>query len=1246
MTSFSRAFRLSVLAFLLFCCAAAEAAPEPRAFLKTDYASIAQVSVPAPNVLFLLDVGSPMVFSPKGIMPLRTDHYSHSQRAQLLKECTYGSGARPCNESSAVGWGRYGRDLDNSNNRIGDPDCYYTSDPSKPYFLTFKNAAYHAHLPSGVSVGDVITGYPNYPGSPYPPQSLHHNYNDLVPNDSRMYMMKLVLWRLTSAENARLLSRMNVGMSTSYQEDSVLAAGHYWADVYKRPNWGRRSDVPYGSAPSWCIGFGNNGTGSGGNYYESQFAISGVNRGLYDATKDSPAWARINRSLLMVPFDKFYVERAGMPGTYDPTPNLSRFRRYIDGVESYSGSNFTNPELFADGQTPLSTSLYARPEHAGKYDRDGHHRKKLIQYANDQSSPKVIQYGNDRIILREYPSSEHTEGLTTGQALGSAIDFFAPRTAGGTEDGLAFSTGKAGYFPVTGSCQSNWVVIFTAGNDESNAPRTAAAAALELYKNTLRMRGREKWNNAWREKEYAMDKGVRTLVVGFVDPGATDPNSVKLRKSLNDIAAHGQPKRAGGQWVKDETRTALFANDVPGLIKALNEVFSEIDAESRPAPSGAPLIQLDQAAGATGKLFNASYTSKAFDQWFSRFSCKVLTFDTTTNETHLEEKWEAGGRMQAVGQNRPLYASEGAEGDMSRAVSRLKSFASSAFQSLAQVPSRPDDFRNWLISFPRPTSADPTPLGDMQSSNFLTVGPASDEVVFLHTNRGTLHVLDVETGDEIWGFIPPSVLQGRARVMKYKDGTGMWYDGDGKDSRRSMPVTLLDGLLTDGIVSEDQKHVLVGTMGNGGNGLYAMDISTIRPSPAFLWAVDNVRYDTAETPPIKGVRRWGLAAENSSGKNFDYSDLGLTIQALNFCNISEDFGSGRTVGILPGGVGYNLGADSQGKAIFVVNPGNGQIYKKLDDSALIHHLGKPAPLGMAIAPLTLIKLKKGNRILTEFFTADSEGNVLSCDVAGKNVSNWELKSLFRLTTVTANGVLEGKPVAIPKALLKLRRKFSRNSVLIGGTCDVLAPGSGTDPTRRVHNEQQFIFCLQLGRLTGMETTKDLRPLVSEDINLVWKDPGDISPTEKGWALRLKAEDNRNEAEFVTTAPYFYEGKLVVTTYIPQKVSQDVCVVSERGVGRVYILDVDTGRATFKPVLLKNVKLTGVTGVRGRLLFSAEEKRSGALKEAEVEFPEVRRLAQNLLEIRLPREGDLPLNPGSPYVDYWRDFDSRMLDEMQ
>ena len=236
-------------------------------------------------------------------------------------------------------------------------------------------------------------------------------------------------------------------------------------------------------------------------------------------------------------------------------------------------------------------------------------------------------------------------------------------------------------------------------------------------------------------------------------------------------------------------------------------------------------------------------------------------------------------------------------------------------------------------------------------------------------------------------------------------------------------------------------------------------------------------------------------------------------------------------------------------------------------------------------------------------------------------------------------------MAIPKALLKLRRKVSRQSALVGGTCDLLAPGSGTDPTRKVHNDQQFIFCLQLERLTGKETTKDLVALTDRDINTVWNDPGQLSSDQKGWALKLKAEDKHDEAEFVTTSPFFYDGKLIVTSYTPEKISQDVCIVSERGIGRIYTLDVDTGRSLAKPVSLKNVKVTGVTGVRGRILFSAEEKRSGAMKEAAEKNPELRLLGDNLAEMRLARDGDLPLRNGVPYLDYWRDFDSEALHEV-
>ena len=49
-------------------------APPLKTFTKSDYAAVLRESTNSgPNVLFLLDVGSPMVFSPKGIMPLATD---------------------------------------------------------------------------------------------------------------------------------------------------------------------------------------------------------------------------------------------------------------------------------------------------------------------------------------------------------------------------------------------------------------------------------------------------------------------------------------------------------------------------------------------------------------------------------------------------------------------------------------------------------------------------------------------------------------------------------------------------------------------------------------------------------------------------------------------------------------------------------------------------------------------------------------------------------------------------------------------------------------------------------------------------------------------------------------------------------------------------------------------------------------------------------------------------------------------
>ena len=1262
-------------ALLTCACGAAGADPAmPHAFQKTDYSMTKPIEVPRPNVLLLLDVGAQMVFTPKGVLPMADDGTNPTARIVRLSESTYGSGARPINENSGVQFGRWGRDLDNSNNILGDPDCYYSSDPNNPYFLTFKDGK----LPSGVKVGDRVSGYPHYnknvqfPGlgtTFWPNQDV---YDQLVPNDSRMYMMKLVLWRLTHPEDPDLLANINLAMATNYQEDTpqgLIADFYKYGSFGYAPNasYGPGKGFIYGTAPSWSsnatpdLSYG--GPIRGDNYYESARAITGVMRDFYDATTSTAEWRHVHRAYLRVPFDRFYEEDENQPGNFSPTAIRDEFAEYIDGVETISGNNITNPELFADGQSPIATSLYARDYIGGKSDVS-----KMSNYDNTATAVRYAPsnkswYSGSTRFQMNLKTSTNSEGLTAGQALGSAIDFFSPLSAN-QSGGLAFSDKTAGFFPVTGTCQSNWVVVFTAGNDEAKGSlngkplRTAPEAALELYKNSVGdahpLRGREQdKNKKWKEKSFAMERGIRTLPVGFVDENATDPNSEKLRDSLNAMAANGQPMQDSyGNWVPNPDKTALFANDVPALLQALTDVLTMINADAKAGggPVGAPLIQLDQEGGTTGVMYSTSYAPNLYDQWGSDFICSVLELDRTSSLFKTVTLWRAADLMKARGKSRRdlLYTLDAEPGDDDDDVILLKDPKAEDFAELAGIPEKVahryvNYFRDWLYNPTLVTNHTViSPLGDMQHSNFLPVArDGSSGDIYIQTNRGTLHALDAQTGQERWGFIPPNVFQGRLKSLKFSE-THQWYDGTGnaEDSRQSMPLVLLDGRMDDVVIPSAKKHILVATTGYGGNGVYAMDITKRQKEPQFLWAVDNVRY---ATPSADGVRRWGKAAKgsNSDRRDFDYSDLGLSIQAVNLLNVSGD--TRDVVGVLPGGLGYNLGGDSQGKLIYALDPQDGQILRRLDDSRLTKHPVAKSSLGMMLAPLTLVK-QTNSDVVTEFFTGDSEGNVLSCDILDRKVADWRLKSLFRLETVDNDGHRANKPkgISIPFALLRLIRKTDNAITLIGATSDILGPGSGTDPDRRVRNEQQFVFCVRPDLMKGNETMTNLESRTLTEVLHESTAGTPLANDKVGWFYRMAKETSTHEAEMATTAPYFYSGMVFVATFAQEKGDDTFCSYTDKGKGKVYGLDPETGRAKMEALILDNVKVTGITGMQGHMILSVDEKATGAMDAAVAASPGVNKVSENLLDVPISEVDETSHDYGVPHADYWRDFDMEAM----
>lgn len=94
--------------------------------------------------------------------------------------------------------------------------------------------------------------------------------------------------------------------------------------------------------------------------------------------------------------------------------------------------------------------------------------------------------------------------------------------------------------------------------------------------------------------------------------------------------------------------------------------------------------------------------------------------------------------------------------------------------------------------------------------------------VYIAANDGMLHAFNSSTGEERWAYIPPSQLKDLWRLADNDYATHHRYYLDG-------PIAVSD--IFDGT---NWKTILVGAMGKGGRGLYALDI-TNPSTPKALW---------------------------------------------------------------------------------------------------------------------------------------------------------------------------------------------------------------------------------------------------------------------------------------------------------------------------------------------------------------------------------------------------------------------------
>ena len=207
-------------------------------------------------------------------------------------------------------------------------------------------------------------------------------------------------------------------------------------------------------------------------------------------------------------------------------------------------------------------------------------------------------------------------------------------------------------------------------------------------------------------------------------------------------------------------------------------------------------------------------------------------------------------------------------------------------------------------------------------------------MVYVAANDGMLHGFDAATGDEKFAYMPNSVISQLTFLADPSFNSNHRLINDGS------PATL------DAYLGGTWKTILVGGLGGGGKGVYALDVT----NP-----------DTFGTSKVL----WEFTSTQDS-------DMGVAIPQPTIARLSN----GTWVAIVANG--YN--STGQKAVLFVLDLATGAVLKKLDTGVGSDNgLSNPAAVDV-----------DGDRIVDYVYAGDLKGNMWKFDLTSTTVSNWKV----------------------------------------------------------------------------------------------------------------------------------------------------------------------------------------------------------------------------------------------------------------
>lgn len=612
--------------------------------------------------------------------------------------------------------------------------------------------------------------------------------------------------------------------------------------------------------------------------------------------------------------------------------------------------------------------------------------------------------------------------------------------------------------------------------------------------------------------------------ITWPDPTASDPNKI-------DDLAHAAINSRGGFFSAADPITFATA-----LTDALQDITAREGASAAVAVANANLVSGDSV------LYASGYNSGTWTGELSAYDLDPATAVAATTPT-----WTSQTQLDALASTSRKIASytgtagtgQGIQFQPTGAASATK--LSSAQQTLLNTPSQTDgaDVVAWLRgdrSLEGTTyrarahvlgdiiNAEPVLVREPRSNlldagyaAFKTANASRGKVLFQGANDGMLHAfkaVNPNGGSELWAYVP-NLFMSSLNLLSRKNGFAHRFYVDSTPTVDDADFNTTVGASG----SPDWRTILVGGLGKGGRGYYALDVTTTD-------ATDEA------AAAAKVLWEFPNSATSSTDKN----------------NIGYSFGKPIIVKTPYYGwvalvtSGYNNGTDTGGDGqgyLFVLNARTGEVIRAI--STGVGTAADPSGLAHIQAYIENADLDMTSSLI---YGGDLKGNVWRFDLSASSSSSWNVKKIATLVDSSGNY----QPISTIPNLAKISYGGSYKRLVYVGTGlylgDSDVPGTGGANTHA--SQTQTMYAL----VDDLTSTPTISPLRSNLVQQTVTTSGVFTTQEvdyavkKGWYIDLPTTGER-----INTEPALGYSALIFTTNVP---NADPCIPG--GSSYLYAMD--------------------------------------------------------------------------------------------